>query len=243
MDIIITQPLYLGIAIALAIAIAVINYAIALNRAKSVDRLLARGSGQSLWELTDSGRSSYFFDVDIVSSAPSPDVRYITTWFVQKINEVKRKVGHIDYIAFIEKDSGPIGILSQKDLLVSKTQIPAIIVRVRRRLARAAIKGDFSLGRGLPIIDKTIVIISDVATSGSQIEKAVNPLRRYGANTPYAIVLLDRERGAGQTLKDIGVELISLRKHSYLEAKGLVPSQVPVSFEQVQLDSSEYRDD
>jgi orotate phosphoribosyltransferase len=226
MNIIIEQPFYLAVATMLGIAIALINYVVISNRAQSVDRSLARGLGQSLWELTDSGPSNYFFDVDTMLSVPS-DIKYVTNWFVQKITEVKRKVGHIDYIAFIEKDSGPVGVLSHKDLLVAKTNIPAIVVRVRRRLVRAAIKGESPPGERLPMAKgDTIVILSDVTTTGSQIGKAATLLKRYGVDVPYAIVVLDREEGAEENLRAIGIEIMSLRKYSYLKEKGLVSNKV-----------------
>ena len=67
---------------------------------------------------------------------------------------------------------------------------------------RATVEGDVS---GLKV-----VVLDDVATTGSSLERAVNALREAGADPRAAIVIVDREQGARERLAKLGVELYSL---------------------------------
>jgi len=57
---------------------------------------------------------------------------------------------------------------------------------------------------------KRVVVIDDVATSGGSILKAVDQIVAAGGKVEHAVVLLDREEGAGQMLADKGVVLHAL---------------------------------
>ncbi len=55
-----------------------------------------------------------------------------------------------------------------------------------------------------------VVVLDDVATSGSSILKSVKVLRDEGFVVDKAVVIVDREEGAREALSEIGVELFSL---------------------------------
>lgn len=54
------------------------------------------------------------------------------------------------------------------------------------------------------------LIVDDVATTGSSLERAVNAVRREGGIVEYAFVIVDREEGARERLERQGVILYSL---------------------------------
>jgi len=56
------------------------------------------------------------------------------------------------------------------------------------------------------------VIVEDVATTGGSTLRVVNALREKGANVIKAIVVVDREEGATEMLKEHGIELVSIFK-------------------------------
>ena len=56
------------------------------------------------------------------------------------------------------------------------------------------------------------VIVEDVATTGGSTLKVVSALREKGANVIKAIVVVDREEGATEMLKEHGIELVSIFK-------------------------------
>jgi len=71
----------------------------------------------------------------------------------------------------------------------------------------STIEGPFEAG-------DRVVVIDDVATSGSSVLGAVDRLRGAGLVVERAVVLIDREGGAGQALAKQGVRLHSVMKLS-----------------------------
>lgn len=57
---------------------------------------------------------------------------------------------------------------------------------------------------------KKVVIVDDVATTGGSIAKAVDEVRKSGGEVEYALVIVDREEGAGKRLAQMGVKLLSV---------------------------------
>lgn len=56
-----------------------------------------------------------------------------------------------------------------------------------------------------------VVIVDDVATSGGSLIKAIDAVRaETDAKVLQALVIVDREEGAGQALQEAGIELVSL---------------------------------
>jgi orotate phosphoribosyltransferase len=55
-----------------------------------------------------------------------------------------------------------------------------------------------------------VVIADDVATTGNSILKAIDAVRAVGANVDSALVLVDREEGAGELLASKGIALLSV---------------------------------
>ncbi len=58
--------------------------------------------------------------------------------------------------------------------------------------------------------DEEVVVIEDVATTGTSALEAVEALREAGATVGEVLVVVDREEGARERLADAGVELTSL---------------------------------
>jgi orotate phosphoribosyltransferase len=62
-----------------------------------------------------------------------------------------------------------------------------------------------------------VIIVEDVATTGNSILKAAETVRNAGGEVKTAIVVVDREENAYETLKNEGIELISLFKQGDFE--------------------------
>ncbi len=61
-----------------------------------------------------------------------------------------------------------------------------------------------------------VVVVDDVATSGSSLLRSIETLRSAGLKVRRAVVVVDREEGAREALRDVGVELFSLFSRSDL---------------------------
>ncbi|MHA1615973.1 MAG: orotate phosphoribosyltransferase [Candidatus Njordarchaeales archaeon] len=60
------------------------------------------------------------------------------------------------------------------------------------------------------VVDRKVLLVDDVATTGQSLERAVNVVRDNGGTIENAIVVIDREQGAKERLRRIGVNLFSL---------------------------------
>lgn len=112
-----------------------------------------------------------------------------------------------DILAGLETGGIPIAtILSQK---LGKSQ-----VFVRKKAKEYGTK---KLAEGVNIHNKKVLVVEDVVTSGGQIIKSVEDLRKEGALIEYAVCVIDREAGGKENLSNAGVKLFSLFTMSELK--------------------------
>ncbi|BBG24035.1 orotate phosphoribosyltransferase [Sulfuracidifex tepidarius] len=57
---------------------------------------------------------------------------------------------------------------------------------------------------------KQVLVVDDVSTTGGSLVSAVNKVRENGGKVDKALVIVDREEGAKEKLKEAGVSLVSL---------------------------------
>lgn len=134
--------------------------------------------------LVGGAKGDNYYDMD---RALSSSGTAIADWYVEALANIKEETGGIDRIAFIEKDSGPVGALAMKELLVREAEIPAIIIRSRRRVLFACCKGSFQIAE-----HPLIVVVSDVITTGGTVAKAVKKLKDVGAKVVAVVVIYNR---------------------------------------------------
>lgn len=85
------------------------------------------------------------------------------------------------------------------------SHLPYVIIRKERKEYGTGkkVEGEFAAG-------ERVLLIEDVATTGSGMVRAVKTLRDLGLIVDCAIVAVDREEGAKEKLGKIGVSLIPL---------------------------------
>ena len=62
-----------------------------------------------------------------------------------------------------------------------------------------------------------VLLVEDVATTGGSVVKAINALREEGLTVDKVLVVVDREEGAAENLKDLKIDLVPLVKASELK--------------------------
>ncbi len=178
---------------------------------------------KSNWALARGMPSKHFFDIDKGTYAPD-SIRFIASKYVEEIKEIRAKKPEIDRLAFIEKDFGTVGAIPLMSEIVSQTGIDATVIRLRKEMSLVNQKG-------AKLTDKnSVVIVSDVLTSGESIEKTSQIIKSHGAKVPYVIVLYDREQGGKKRLEQSGIEVQTSLTRRQLVESGDVPCESEAQF-------------
>ncbi len=157
--------------------------------------------------LTHGGTSSVFFDAD-QHLANTAKRNAAVTWITRQVARLNSAGHTFAGIAFIEKESGPTGLIGLQYLIGQKVGLQTCVIRLRRYpfLPTAAIKGN------VPKVGEDYLLISDVSTTGGHLLKAAEVLRNpsWSARATAALVLLNR--GGDAVVREMashGIELVA----------------------------------
>ncbi|RLF50105.1 MAG: orotate phosphoribosyltransferase [Thermoplasmata archaeon] len=141
--------------------------------------------------LASGKRSSYYIDIKIALTKP------------EILAEIARRMVKLldgDKVAGMELGAVPIAtavaMLSHKEMVIIRK-------REKGHGLSGRIIGDVSTG-------DRITVVEDVTTTGGSLIDAINVLRAVGGEVKRALVVVDRDEGAVDELKKIGVELVPL---------------------------------
>lgn len=140
-----------------------------------------------------SGRKSDYY-VDLRSVTTRPDL-------LRKVaRAMAPHVGNCDKIAGVELGAVPIAAA-----LSLETGIPFLMVRKQPKG-----HGTGNLIEGSLVAGEKVVFVEDTVTTAGSLVRAINAVREHGGIVERAIVIVDREEGAGETLTGIGVSIVSI---------------------------------
>lgn len=145
------------------------------------------------YRLTSGKISPYYIDLRILPSY------YDIYSKIINISLSKLEKLNFDIVVGIES----AGII-HASFIACKTHKPVGYVRKKPKQ-----HGTKRLVEGI-VADRNVLVVDDVATTGGSLEHAVNAVRSMGGIVEKAFVFVDREEGARERLKRLGVELISL---------------------------------
>ena len=157
-----------------------------------VDALLAADAVRfGEFELAHGGTSDYY--VDKYRFETSPDcLRVIAAAFAERLDG--ERLGGV-----------ALGAVPLVVATALETDTPYVIVRKTAKEYGTGnrIEGDLDAG-------EEVVVIEDVATTGTSAAEAVEALRDAGATVDRVLVVVDRQEGAGDLLAEHDVELEAL---------------------------------
>lgn len=151
------------------------------------------------FEATAGGRLSNYFDADKLLMTVPDFVEEISSRVVDTLRSYPSAK-----ICFIEKDSGPIGMLTIASFVAYKLGRQVSTIRPRREVWKMAVEGA-SIGQG-----DQVVLIQDVFTTGFQIVQATRPLEKAGASVIAAVALVDRQQERDDELATKNIKLYSI---------------------------------
>ena len=148
--------------------------------------------------LTSGKESSYY--VDIKQASTNPKV-------LQEIaDEMANLTKDNDYqlIAGMELGAVPLAVA-----LALRTKKPYVIIRKEKPSHGT---GKQLVGNATP--SQKVLLVEDVATTGGSMKKAIDVLREEGLTVDKVLVVVDREEGAKENLKDYNIEILPLVRAS-----------------------------
>lgn len=145
-----------------------------------------------------SGKKSNYY-ISIKKAVTNP-------YILRKIAELMSSYVKDEKISGIELGSVPIAVA-----LSLQTMRPYVIVRKESKEhgLRDLIEGEIEKG-------EKVIVVEDVITTGGSVLRAVKILREHGAEVNRVLVVVDREEGGGENLKNEGLELVPLIRVSSL---------------------------
>lgn len=140
-----------------------------------------------------SGKKSNFY-VDIKQASTKPKIlREIAKCMAEHLKGEEK-------IAGMELGAVPLAVA-----LSLETNLPYLIIRKGKRG-----HGTGKLIEGEMKKDDKIILVEDVTTTGSSLLKAAEIIKREGGRVEKALVVVDREEGASELLKEHGLELVPM---------------------------------
>ncbi len=156
-----------------------------------VGRCIKRGD----FVLASGRKSNYYVDVKELITQPIA------------LQSVGRELSWrgVGYDGFAGVELGAVPLIIAASLYSGK---PCVIIRKEKREHGT---GKDYIGQ---LEGKRLCIIEDVTTTGATAVRAASVIRENGGYTDRVVTVVDREEGAGETLKGINLELIPLFKIS-----------------------------
>ncbi len=144
--------------------------------------------------LASGKKSSYYLDLKLAYTKPE-----VMEEIVFGIKE-KIKGRRFERIAGIELGAVPIAVALSMD-----TKIPFVIVRKEKKDYGTSKRVEGKIAKG-----DNVLLVEDVATTGTSLASAADAVRNAGGNCIYAVAVVDRLEGAGENLQKINIALIPL---------------------------------
>lgn len=143
--------------------------------------------------------SPFYIDMRRLYSFPE-----LTRYVVQEILS-KVPISDIDVVVGVESAGIPLA-----SYIACYTGKPMAYVRKEKK--------NYATGLGVEgeVLDRRVLVVDDVVTTGNSLLKAVTNLKEAGAIPVRTVVIVDREQGARENLAKHGIELYSLMTASFI---------------------------
>jgi orotate phosphoribosyltransferase len=148
-----------------------------------------------------SGKTSeYYFDCKLTTLSEPRGLKLAAQLLYERI---ARCPARIDAVGGLVMGSAPLVVGISLEALAHGTVLPGFMVRKDPKP-----HGRAQLIEGVVKPGANVAIVDDVVTSGGSVLKAIRAAEQEGARVVKVLMLVDREEGAAETLRDYDHETI-----------------------------------
>jgi orotate phosphoribosyltransferase len=172
-------------------------------RAKLFALIQARSFGRGRIVLASGRVSDFYFDMKPTMLRPD-GAAWLAELALDALDE-----GPVDYIGGLEMGAVPLAAAMAQLSFLRGRPIAAFFVRKQAKDhgAQKLVEG---LGRTESLKGRNVVIIEDVTTTGESALRAVEAVKRQGANIVMVLSVVDRQEGAAENFRQAGYRFKSL---------------------------------
>lgn len=163
--------------------------------------------------LSSGARSKYYFDCRLTTLDPE-GIHLVGEAMYELMSETARELGvSVEGIGGLTMGADPISIAVGATSWKKDPQHPWQVFVVRKEPKSHGqtklIEGNFRIGM-------KVVVIDDVVTKGDSTIKAINAVKDAGGEVVFVGVLVDREQGGCDRIRELGYKVAALYKSSEL---------------------------
>ena len=186
-------------------------------RAKLFALINARSFGRGRIVLASGRVSDFYFDMKPTMLRPE-GAAWLAELGLDALDDQP-----VDYIGGLEMGAVPLAAAMAQLSFLKGRPIAAFFVRKQAKDhgAQKLVEG---LGRHESLEGRNVVIIEDVTTTGESALRAVDAVKREGANIVMVLSIVDRQEGAAENFRQAGIRFQSL-----FTAAQFLADQVPRS--------------
>jgi orotate phosphoribosyltransferase len=176
-------------------------------RRRLADIIRVRSFGRGEITLASGRKSNFYFNLKPTMLDPEGAALLAELTLAALADE------RFDYVGGLEMGAVPIaGAIAQLSFLKGKP-VAALFVRKRPKEhgAKLSVEG---LAPGETLTGKRVVVLEDVTTTGGSALKAVEAVKDAGGEIALVFTMIDREEGAIETFKQVGLPFRSLFRAS-----------------------------
>jgi len=172
-----------------------INVSKSASRARLYEIIRKRSFGRGEVTLASGRKSDFYFNLKPTMLDPEGAT------LLAELTYEALKDDKLDFIGGLEMGAVPLAGAIAQISWIKGHPIAAFF----------AVEG---LAKGESLQGKRVVVVEDVTTTGGSAMKAVEAVREAGGNVALVLTMVDREEGASETFKQVGLPFRALYKAS-----------------------------
>jgi orotate phosphoribosyltransferase len=160
--------------------------------------------------LASGKRSQHYFDLKLTTLS-NPEALFLASRVL--LDKIRTLGVHIDAVGGLTSGADPLVIAVSQLALRDGLVLPAFFVRDEQKT-----HGTERMIEGTVTDGMNVVILDDVITTGGSVLKAIRPVEKQGARVVQILILVDREEGGLEALRERGYSVEPIFSYGELKS-------------------------